>query len=188
MNTLLLLFLIMGGFGFLFLIVSLFIGDVFDSFDFGFDHPDVDGGSGVGVLDSRVISVFLTAFGLIGAVSLNAGIGAILSLIVGLGSGLVFGGVIFAFGYLLYSQESTSSVSDRDLIGRMAQVTVTIKPSSVGQISCVVGEERVEKLARSSDGEEISVGETVLIEDMAGETFIVNSMQTTKSVGKSKKR
>lgn len=191
MSTLLATFLILGGIGFLFLIISLIIGDILEAldFDFGTDvdlDGDVDidfdtdldsgGGSEIGILDSRVISVFLTAFGFIGAFFLYSGFSGIISSVIGLGSGFVFGGLIFGFGYFLTTQESSSSVTERDLVGRTAKVIVGIKPNSIGQISCRIGEERIEKLARTRDGKEIKSGETVFIEELTGDSFIVSSM------------
>ena len=62
--TPLIVFLGIAALGFLFLLISLVVGDIFDSF--GFDTGlDVDG---QGFLDSRVISVFVTAFGGFGAI------------------------------------------------------------------------------------------------------------------------
>lgn len=179
MNTLLLVFLIAGGIGLVFLLISLVIGDLFEVIDMDFNtdlHPD---GGDIGILDSRVISVFLTAFGGVAALTLYLGFGGILSSLAGLVSGVVFGGLIFAFGYFLHSQQSSSSVTERDLIGRTARVVVGIQPGSVGQISCRIGEERVEKLARTRNGEAIKEGETVFIEEIAGDSFIVSPMEDT---------
>ncbi len=181
LNASLLIFLVIGGIGFLLLMVSLLMGDLLEAFDFDFD-ADFDGGDGghFGVLDSRVISVFLTAFGGIAALGLIYGYSLLISMIMGLGSGIVFGGVIFAFGYLLYSQQSSSSVGDRDLIGRTAKVIVGIKPNSIGQISCKIGEERIEKIAKTRDGREIVRGEMVFIEENAGDSFIVSRMKGSR--------
>ena len=181
-NTLLIIFIAIGAIGFLFLMISLIIGDLFDAFDIDFDtdfdmDADAGGGSEIGVLDSRVISVFLTAFGFIAAIFLQIGFGTILSSLVGLGGGILLGGLIFAFGYFLHTQESSSSVSQRDLIGRTAKVIVGIRPESVGQISCHIGEERIEKLARTRDGREIKEGEMVFIEEINGDSFIVSPMK-----------
>lgn len=177
--TSLVLFLAVGGIGFLFLMLSLVMGDIFEAFDLdlGFDADTGDGE--FGVLDSRVLSVFLTALGGIGAIGIQFGLGFIISVLLGLGGGVVFGAMVFAFGYLLYSQQSSSSVSERDLIGRTAKVVVGILPGTVGQISCRIGEERVEKLARTRHGEEIKEGSMVLIEDVAGDSFIVSTMEDT---------
>lgn len=180
--TSLIVFLIIGGVGFLFLVVSLVIGDLFEALDIDFDADfDGDGGGGgeIGILDSRVVSVFLTAFGFIAAISSQLGLGPLLSAVIGLGSGVLFGSLIFAFGYFLHTQQSSSSVTERDLIGRTAEVIVAIKPAGIGQISCRVGEERVEKLARIRDGEEeIKAGETVFIEEATGDSLIVSSMNS----------
>jgi len=178
MNTLLLIFLIIGGIGFSFLMISLIIGDIFDALDLDFDF-DFDGGGEIGILDSRVISVFLTTFGGIAALSIYFGLGGIISSLIGVSSGIIFGGLIFAFGYFLHTQQASSSVTDRDLIGRTAQVTVGILAGSIGQISCRIGEERVEKIARTRHGEAIKEGETVFIEEFAGDSFIVSTMEGT---------
>ena len=172
----LVIFLAIGGIGFLFLVISLIVGDLLDAFDFDFD-ADFDGGMEIGILDSRVISVFLTAFGFVGAAALKFGLSVLMSSALGIGSGVLFGALIFGFGYLLHTQQASSSVSERDLIGRTAKVVVAIKPGTVGQISCRIGEERVEKLARTRDGEEIKEGETVFIEEAAENSFIVSSMK-----------
>lgn len=192
MSTLLATFLILGGIGFLFMLISLIIGDLFEALDldFGADvdfDTDVDfdvdadfdgsGGSDIGVLDTRVISVFLTAFGFIGAYFIYAGFGGIISSLIGVGSGVIFGGLMFGFGYFLTTQEASSSVSNKDLIGRTAKVIVGIQPNSIGQISCRIGEERIEKIARTRDGKEIKRGETVFIEEITPDAFIVSSME-----------
>ena len=177
MTTFTMVFLVIFGIGFLFLMVSLLIGDLFEAFDFDVDF-DADGGEGnsFGFFDSRVISMFLTAFGGTGALGLLYGYGLLLSSVIGVVSGLVFGGFIFAFGYLLFSQQSSSSVSSRDLVGRTAKVTVGIEEGGIGQISCKIGEERVEKIARTRSGKMISAGETVFIEENAGDSFIVSTI------------
>ncbi|MEZ5346624.1 MAG: hypothetical protein R2681_13820 [Pyrinomonadaceae bacterium] len=177
MTATLMVFLVVGGIGFLFLIASLLLGDLFEMFDLDFDI-DADGGDGsdFGLFDSRVISVFMTAFGGIAALGLIYGYGLVVSSLIGIISGIVFGGVIFAFGYLLHSQQSSSSVSERDLIGRTAKVIVGIEENGIGQISCRIGEERIEKIASARDGKLISAGETVFIEENAGDSFVVSRM------------
>ncbi len=165
------LFVVIGGIGFLFLIASLVVGDLFEAI--GFDltpaGPDVD----FGFLDSRVLSVFITAFGGFGAIGVQLGWGAVVSSLIGLLGGVIFAGVVSLFGRFLVSQQASSSVTDDDLIGRTAQVTVAIKPGEVGQITCRIGDERVEKIARTADGSEIKAGSIVKIESIAGDSVIV---------------
>ncbi|MDQ3043434.1 MAG: hypothetical protein M3R11_13810, partial [Acidobacteriota bacterium] len=117
------IFLAIGGIGFLFLLISLIVGDIFEAIGFDLDFG-LDASHDFGIFDSRVIGVFLTAFGGFGAIGTSIGYGVAASSLVGLLGGVVFGALIFLFGYFLYSQQSSSSVSTEDLIGRTAQVVV----------------------------------------------------------------
>lgn len=168
--NLLTLFLIIAGAGFVFLLLSLVVGDLFDSFDLNHDFA---GGTDLGILDSRVISVFITAFGGFGAIGVQLGLSALASSLIGLFGGAVFGGVVAAFAGFLQSQQASSAVSANQLVGRTAQVTVSIKPNQLGQIVCRIGEEKVEKLARTRNKSEIPAGEIVRIEAIAGDCVIV---------------
>lgn len=169
--NLLVVFLVIGGIGFLFLLASLVLGDIFDTFgaDTGPASADVD----FGFLDSRVIAVFITAFGGFGAIGVQMGFGAVASSGFGLFGGVVFAAVVSLFGKFLVGQQASSSVTDDDLIGRSAQVAVAIKPGEVGQVSIRVGDERVEKLARSARDEEIKAGKLVKITAIAGDSVMV---------------
>lgn len=169
--SLMTIFLAIGGIGFLFLLISLIVGDVFEAVGFDFD---LDASHDFGLFDSRVIAVFLTALGGFGAIAVSSGYGALGSLLSGLIGGVLFGAVVFHFGKFLYGQQSTSSVSTADLIGRQAQVTVAIKAGQLGQISCRVGEEAVEKLARTATGEEIKAGALVRIDSIGSDSVIVS--------------
>lgn len=177
-------FLIIAAVGFVFLLASLVMGDLFD-------HLGVDGGfdsspDGVGFLDSRVISVFVMSFGGFGAIGTQSGLGIVASSFLGLAGGAVLGGLVSLFGRFLYRQQASSSVSANQLVGRTAQVTVAIQSGSVGQITCRVGEERVEKLARTRNHEEIKAGAIVRIEEIAGDSVIVSIEDGTKSFQVSK--
>lgn len=169
-------FLLIGAAGFLFLVLSFFFSDLFEHFGAeaaSLDHVDV-GTDGIGVLDSRVISIFVTALGCVGAVGVQLGLSPVASGWLGVLSGVLLGAIVFYFGKLLAQQQASSSVSAQQLLGRLAEVTVTIQPGTVGRISCRIGEERVEKLARSRGETEIKFGTTVRIEELAGEAVIVS--------------
>jgi membrane protein implicated in regulation of membrane protease activity len=164
-------FLIIAAAGFVFLLLSFFLGDLFEHL-----NADIDlggGNDGIALLDSRVISIFLTAFGGVGAICSKLGLGVTFSSAGGLIGGIMLGCVVLYFGRLLYRQQASSSVGAHQLIGRMAEVVVAIKPGSVGQICCRVGAERVEKLARAKTDSEIKVGSQVRIEEIFGESVIV---------------
>ena len=170
---LLTVFLAIGGIGFAFLLVSLVVGDIFEMFGGSADlgDPGVD----FGFLDSRVLAVFITAFGGFGAISAQMGFGAVASSFVGLLGGVGFAAVVSVFGRFLIGQHASRSVSDTDLIGRTVQVTVAIKPGEVGQITAKIGDERVEKIARAKSETEIKAGSIVTVESVAGDSVIVST-------------
>ena len=170
--TPLVVFLGIGAIGFVFLLISLVIGDVFDTF--GFDTGLDGGADGHALLDSRVISVFVTAFGGFGAIGIQMGLSIVASSLIGLAGGIFLGGVVSLFARFLYKQQSSSSVTTSQLVGRSAQVIVSIAPGSIGQVSCRIGEERVEKLARARDNREIKAGATVRVDEVAGDSLIVS--------------
>ncbi len=175
----LIVFLVIAAIGFVFLLVSLVVGDIFDSFGF---ETGLDGGAeGHALLDSRVLSVFVTAFGGFGAIGIQIGFGIVVSSLVGLAGGVVLGGLVSLFGRFLYKQQSSSSVGSAQLIGRTAQVIVSIAPGNLGQVSCRIGEERVEKLARAKDNQEIKAGSMVRVDEIAGDSVIVSPYIETKS-------
>lgn len=164
-------FLAIAVFGFVFLVASSVFGDLFEHGDIS---HDVDGhGGGASILSSRVLSVFVTAFGGFGAIGTHLGYGVGVSSAMGFGGGLVFGGVIYLFASFLYGQQASSHVRQDDLMGATAQVTVAIPKGGLGQVRFTVGGNAIEKIARSKDGEEIPANTLVKIEQVVGETVLV---------------
>ena len=163
-------FLGIAGIGFVFLMVSLVFGEIFDFFDhdIDFDH------GGPGILSSRVIAVFVTAFGAFGAIAVNNGMSPGAASGVGLGGGVVFGGVIYFFLRFLFGQQASSDVLAADLVGQTARVIIAIPANGVGQVRCRIGEELVDKIAQSRDGLAIAEHASVKIEQVLGETVVVS--------------
>lgn len=162
-------FLAIAAVGFLVLLISLVFGELFDfiSVDHDFDH------GGPGFFSSRIISVFVTAFGGFGAVGTHYGLSPLASSGLGFGSGVVFASAIYAFARFLYGQQASSEVRSADLLGQSARVVIAIPPNGVGQIRCRLGEELVDKIAQSRDGVAIPENASVQIEEVLGETVIV---------------
>jgi membrane protein implicated in regulation of membrane protease activity len=164
-------FLGIGAVGFLILIISLFFGEIFDHVDFGGDHDLSHGGPGF--FSTRVMSVFITAFGGFGAIATHYGLGPLPA------SGLAFvGGValatpIYFFARVLYGQQATSEVRTQDLIGQIGRVTVAIPAGGVGQVRVRLGEELVDKIARGRDPDAIAENVSVVIDEVLGETIVV---------------
>lgn len=164
-------FLAIAGVGFLFLMISLVFGEVFDHLGDGFD-ADMDHG-GPGFFSARVMAVFITAFGGFGAMATYYGLSPIPSSGVGFLGGLVFGGAIYLFARFLYGQQASSDVRSADLVAAIGRVIIGIPPGGVGQIRLRLGEELVDKIARTRTGDSIPENTSVEVEEVLGETVIV---------------
>jgi membrane protein implicated in regulation of membrane protease activity len=161
------IFLAVGAVGFLFLIVTAAFGEIFDH------AADFDDHGGPGFFSTRVMAVFITAFGGSGAIATYYGLSPMPASGVGLSTGLIFGGAIYFFAQFLYGQQASSEVRSSDLVGQVARVVVAIPAGGVGQIRCRVGEELVDKIARTRDGIPVGENVSVQVEDVLGDTVIV---------------
>lgn len=170
-------FLGIAALGFFFLLFSLLAGDLFGHGDLGghdiASHGEIHGG--VSFFSSRVLSVFVTAFGGFGAIGINLGYSIGLSTLLGLAGGAFFGGIIYLFASFLFRQQASSDVRTSDLVGGTAQVTVAIPKGGVGQVRMTLGESVVDKIARAQDGGEIPAGALVKVEALAGEAILVRA-------------
>jgi membrane protein implicated in regulation of membrane protease activity len=153
--------------GFLFLLITLFFGEIFEHFDHDFDH------GGPSFFSTRVISVFVTAFGAFGAIAVRYGLSPLAASGVGFASGLAFGSLVYLFAQFLFGQQASSDVHTTDLVGQSARVIVSIPAGGVGQVRCRIGEELVDKIARARDGLAIAEHTAVRIEEILGEVVVV---------------
>jgi len=164
-------FLAIAAVGFLFLMVSLFFGEIFEHFDGSLDH-DFDHG-GPGFFSTRIISVFITAFGGFGAIATDQGLGPLPASAIGAVSGFLLAAPVYFLARFLYGQQATSESRSQDLIGRVGRVVVAIPAGGVGQVRCTIGEELVDKIARGRDSVAIAENTPVIVEEVVGETVIV---------------
>ena len=167
-------FLLIAGAGVVFLLVSLLFGEMFEHFDSSVDH-DLDHG-GPSFFSPRVLSVFVTAFGGVGAIATHYGFSPVPASGLGFASGLVMSMIVLAFARFLYRQQATSEVRMTDLVGQSGRVVVAIPPGGVGQVRCRIGEELVDKIARTRDGGVVPENSAVRIEEVLGETVIVTRL------------
>src|ERR1700741_327278 len=127
------IFLAIAAAGFVFLIVSFLFGELFGHGDLVGHDADVHGDAqGVSFFSTRVLSVFVTAFGGFGAIGIHLGYGIEVATAIGLVGGIVFGALIYLFASFLYSQQASSDIRVGDLVGRTAQVSVAIPAGGVG--------------------------------------------------------
>ncbi len=178
-----LVFLILAIGGAVFLLISAMLGgdhDLSTDHEFHFEHgyeaaSGHDGEGGPSPLSIRVISLFVTAFGAIGAISRYNGASYVLSSILGLVGGVLVGGVGFQIMRFFWKQQATSTVGSEDLINCSAEVKTAIPDSGVGQISLVVKNQLRYMPARSRDGKGIEEGATVkIVVCPGGDTVIVD--------------
>lgn len=167
-------FLSIAGIGFLFLLISLIFGEVFEHFGgdlhHDFDHGDSGGPS---FFSPRVLSVFITAFGGVGAIGVRYGMSTGAASVAGLASGAALGSLIYLFARFLYGQQASTDMATRDLVGHTGRVVVAIPAGGVGQIRLQIGESLVDKIARSHDGEPIPENAVARVEEILGETLVV---------------
>lgn len=171
-------FLAIAAVGFLFLLISLIFGEIFDHLGDGADH-DMDHGAdhgdhgGPSFFSPRVMSVFITAFGGTGAIASHYGASTLAASGIGSVSGVCFATVIYYFAKFLFSQQATTEVKATDVVGQTARVVVGIPKDGVGQVRCRVGDELLDKIARSESGEPIPENTPVRVEQVLGEIIIV---------------
>lgn len=169
------IFLSIAGVGFVFLLISLIFGEIFEHFDAGFDHDfdhDLEHG-GPGILSTRVLSVFVTAFGGFGAVATHYGLAPFPASGVGFASGVLFASMIYGFARFLWGQQASSEMRVSDLVGQTGRVVVGIPDGGVGQVRCRIGEQLIDKIARSQNGAGIPENEVVRVQELLGEVVIV---------------
>ena len=166
-----------GAFGFLFLIVMLFVGEIF-----GGDHEihvgDADHGDfghegGPSIFSARIMASFLTAFGVGGVVARYYGLPHPAAAGCGTVAGVVMSGLVYQFAKILYSQQASSEVRMVGLIGKSAEVTVGIPQGGMGQVTLEYGGERTTQIARSKDGLAIPPGTAVAVTAILGDSIIV---------------
>jgi membrane protein implicated in regulation of membrane protease activity len=170
-----LIYAVIGALGFLFLIVMLFVGEIFGDHEFAGHEVSAEGADhgGPGFLSARVMSAFLTAFGVGGVVARYYGLSHPVASGIGVASGFVMAGVVYQFAKLLYSQQASSETKMTTLVGRYAEVSVAIRPGGVGQVLLTYGGERSEHIARANDGRALPAGTSVVICGLRGDTVIV---------------
>jgi len=165
-------FLAIGGFGFLFLLISLIFGGIFEHLGVDADHGLDHGGPSF--LSVRGLSVFVTAFGGIGAIGIRYGLSTVGASAAGASGGMAFAYVIYVFAKFLYGQQASSGTTAQDVVGQTARVIIAIPAGGVGQIRCRIGEELVDKVARSKSGKAIAENASVRVDEILGETVIVS--------------
>lgn len=188
--------------GVLFSILSFIMGRMSDFFHMGVDTEidvdidtdfnidtdfDVDTDIGVDIevpelpvspLKPIVITTFVTVFGGIGMICTINGLTQPAAAVIALISGAVAAFLLYRFIIVpIYRAQNTSAISQKELRGALAKVTLAIKGSLFGKISYTSKGNTYSAPARSIDGEDIERGVPVVIINIEKNTFYVKRIK-----------
>ena len=174
-------------FGVLMLLSMLLLGELF-----GGDHEvtahdvaigDSDHGGGTSIFSTRIISAFLTAFGVGGVVARYYGLSHPAASGVGTLVGVLMSAAVYQFAKLLYSQQASSELHMTGLVGTAAQVSVAIPAGGIGQVAVSAQGQSSEHIARSADGRAVARGADVVVTGIRGDAVIVTPASSQASGG-----
>lgn len=159
-------YIVIGSIGLALVVVSLLVGEIFDSI---FDTFDFDGG---GVMSTPVIGSFLAAFGFGAALIIyTADPGPGLSALGGLASGLTVGGVALFMTRSLMNMPTDDPVRSSGLVGRTGSVITRIPADGYGEISVTYAGQYMKVTARAA--EPIPAGARVVVTDVTSSSSVV---------------
>ncbi|MBU0534668.1 MAG: NfeD family protein [Patescibacteria group bacterium] len=115
------------------------LGDMFHGLDSALESIGLDlipdsfehGSGGAGCI---TILAFITGFGAAGLVASLFGANALICVLAGILFGVIVGGIYAGITKLIMSQQSNSSTTDADIVGKTAHITVEIPKGGVGQV------------------------------------------------------
>jgi membrane-bound ClpP family serine protease len=171
--------------GLLFLLVSAFLGGDQDvgGHEIGVDHDhdvhaDYGQDAGPSPFSLRIIALFITSFGAVGAIARYYGAPYMISSFVGVAGGVGVGAIGWRLIKFFWEQQATSTVGRNEIIGIIGEVKTAIPISGIGQVSTVVKNQRMYSLARAKDSGAIEEGALVKVVEYQGDLFIVERLQT----------
>lgn len=154
------------GAGVAFLLFSVVLGDVFDFLDF------LDFDLGDGFAATPVLFTAIAAFGGGGLLALQAfDAGSGVSVIAGLATAIVAGGLAAGFFSLLRRQEAGEGFALSQLVGARGRCTLTIAPGKEGRVA--VQHSGMTRSLTATSSEAIHSGEEVVVLDIVGTSLIV---------------
>ena len=158
--------------GFVFVLASAVLADVFDS-------GEVDPGGGdialVSVFSPRIVAAATAGFGAGGALGLMLGLPDSASIVTALVGAALVAGAVYAFLLVLVRQQGNTLTVRDGLVGGVATVVTLIPVGAVGEVSMITGGQLSVYLARSSDAAELRAGTQVQVTGMAGDALLVSA-------------
>ena len=168
------------------LLFTLIFGDFMDAdFDMDLDldvDVDVDygdfTGAGVSPLTLPVILIFFASFGAFGAIleALEVVHSLIVPVLATIGGFMMAGGMYLLLVKVFIKSQATTQVTKKQLIGKIAQVTIPITPETTGQI-LVITEARGRTLKNAVATEKIPSQAEVKIIGFSGNAVRVEKVE-----------
>ncbi len=146
--------------------VSAFLGHDFDA------HPELEVG-GIGLFSLRALSIFIMTFGTVGALARWAGRSALTGSLWGIVAGVATYGLYVVAMQLVRSQQASSLIEDRELVGLSGLVTVAIPAEGIGEVTCRLKSQTTRRMARAAHREAIGEGTLVKVSDLQGDVLLV---------------
>jgi membrane protein implicated in regulation of membrane protease activity len=137
MEPLQILYIMLGGVGAIFLLISIFGGDA-DGVDLDgdIDISDIDVGvDGPSIFSMKILSTFALVFGIAGTVVFQTGGSMWAQIIWGVVLGLAVSTLYLLIMRLMYGQQASSMGTAYALIGKVGRVTIATTDTGKGQIT-----------------------------------------------------
>ena len=169
------MFIIIGGLGFLILLISAVFGHDHDHDFADHDHDGMhDGDKGPSVFSIKMFAIAMVGFGGTGF-GFQTGTDWPTSLVTlaACGGALVMGALGYVIIKSFWGQQTSSTVKASDIIGCTGRLVDAIPQNGVGQVECPVRGRQDMFLARTNDGHAIASGRTVKIIEKSGQHVIV---------------
>jgi hypothetical protein len=157
--------------GVLFLFFSAVTGHFEISHDVSVEHEVSHDGhaekadAGPSPFSLRVIAIFMTGFGSTAAIASSYNLSITISILIGLGAGIICGLIAYLIIRTFWSQQASSTVSQHDFVGSEGVVSVEIPEKGIGQVAIIVKSQQTYLSAHSCDAKVIEQGRTVIVKE-----------------------
>lgn len=160
------IFIALAVIGIVLVAISAFLGHDFDA------HPELEVG-GVGLFSLRALAIFIMTFGTVGAIVRWTDRTPLVSSLWGLLAGVLMYALYVAAMQMIRSQQASSLIEDRELVGLTALVTVAIPAEGLGEVTCRLKSQTTRRMARAAQRQTIAEGVLVRVRELQGDVLLV---------------
>lgn len=138
-------------------------------------HPESEGT--ISIFSTKVLGTFVMGFGAAGAIGQVYKLDYTQSSLVGLGSGVVLGAIMYVILLLFVREQSSSLIASETVIGCIGVVTTSIDSNAVGEVGVSAEGEYRNYSARATGAQRIEKGRRVRVVRMSGGVLFVEEVQ-----------